>query len=116
MLFNPINSYEVANQLLDVKIKQIYNESKGRYGSPKITKKLIEQGIEASQKRVAKRMKVLGLKSIIVKKYNHSGSSKTDINKEYPNLLEQDFFAEKPSENGLEILPIFTLSKQVGLI
>ena len=39
-------------------------------------------------------MKLLGLKSITIKKYNHAGKSKTDNAKEYPNLLEQDFFAE----------------------
>lgn len=42
-------------------------------------------------------MKILGLRSITVKKINHSSSSKTDNTKEYPNLLEQKFFAEKPS-------------------
>lgn len=26
------------------------------------------------------------------KKYNHLGTSKTDDTREYPNLLEQDFF------------------------
>lgn len=50
-----------------------------------------------SQKRIARRMKFLGLRSIVVKKYNHSGSSKNDETKEYHNLLEQDFYAEKPS-------------------
>lgn len=40
----------------------------------------------------------LGLRSITIKKYNHSGSSKTDNTKEYPNLLEQKFFVNKPSE------------------
>ena len=43
-------------------------------------------------------MKKIGIGSIIVKKYNHTEKSKTDNTKEYPNLLEQDFFAEKPSE------------------
>ena len=56
------NSYKKANQKLDVEIKKIYDESKGRYGSPKITKKLKEEGINVSQKRVARRMKFLGLK------------------------------------------------------
>ena len=57
-------------------------------------------------------MKVLGLKSIIVKKYNHSGSSKIDSNKEYSNLLEQDFFAENPSEKWVgEITYIYTIEK-----
>ena len=42
-------------------------------------------------------MKELGLRSIVVKKFNHSGNSTVDNTKEYPNLLEQNFFAEKPS-------------------
>ena len=48
-------------------------------------------------------MKVLGLKSIVVKKYNHVGSSKTDDTKDYPNLLEQDFLQIDPVKNGLGI-------------
>ena len=39
-------------------------------------------------------MKILGLRSIVVKKYNHAGSSKTDNTKEYPNLLEQNFLED----------------------
>lgn len=102
---NKTNSYKVANQQLDIQIKQIFDESKGRYGSPKITKKLQKDGIQVSQKRVARRMKVLGLKSIVVKKYNHVGSSKTDDTdtKDYPNLLEQDFLQIDPVKNGLGI-------------
>ena len=108
-----VNSYIENNQKLDVKIKQIYEESKGRYGSPKITKKLQEEGINVSQKRVARRMKLLGLRSITIKKYNHSGNSKTDDTKEYPNLLEQDFFAEKPSQKWVgDITYIYT--KETG--
>lgn len=97
------NSYKIANQKLDVEIKKIYDKSKGRYGSPKITKVLESKGINVSQKRVARRMKFLGLKSIIIiKKYNHVGTSKTDNTKEYPNLLEQNFFADKPSQKWVE--------------
>lgn len=43
-------------------------------------------------------MMILGLRSIVVKKYNHAGKSKADDTKEYFNLLEQDFFKEKPSQ------------------
>ena len=52
-------------------------------------------------------MKVLRPRSIVVKKFNHSGKSKTDDTKEYPNLLNQNFFAEKPSQSWFEILIIF---------
>ena len=103
------NSYKIANQKLDVEIKKIYDESKGRYGSPKITKVLESKGINVSQKRVARRMKFLGLRSITVKKFNHAGSSKTNDTKEYKNLLEQDFFAEKPSKKWVgDITYIYT--------
>ena len=58
-------------------------------------------------------MKLLGLRSITIKKYNHSGNSKTDDTKEYPNLLEQDFFAEKPSKKWVgDITHIYT--KETG--
>lgn len=107
------NSYKIANQKLDFEIKKIYDESKRRYGSPKITKVLNNQGIKVSQKRVARRMKFLGLRSIVIKKFNHAENSKTDNTKEYPNLLKQDFFAEKPSQKWVgDITYIYT--KETG--
>ena len=58
-------------------------------------------------------MKFLELRSIVVKKYNHAGSSKADNKKEYPNLLEQNFFAEKPSQKWVgDITYIYT--KETG--
>ena len=108
-----INSYKIANQKLDVEIKKIYDESKGRYGSPKITKVLKNKGIIVSQKRVARRMKFLGLRSITIKKFNHAGASKSDGTKEYKNLLEQDFFADKPNKKWVgDITYIYT--KETG--
>ncbi len=109
---NRENSYKRANEELDKKIKEEYDKSKGRYGSPKIAKILNKQGLKVSQKRVARRMKILGLKSIIVKKYNHNGNKKVDdTNKE--NLLEQNFKAEKPSEKWVgDITYIYT--KETG--
>jgi transposase InsO family protein len=69
--------------------------------------------MNVSQKRVARRMKILGLRSITIKKYNHAGNSKTDNTKEYSNLLEQDFFAEKPSQKWVgDITYIYT--KETG--
>lgn len=104
------NSYKEANRKLDIEIKKIFEESKCRYGSPKITKILNNQGRKVSQKRVARRMNVLGLRSITVKKFNHSGKSKTDDTKEYSNLLEQNFFAEKPGQKWVgDITYIYTI-------
>ena len=109
---NRENSYKKANEKLDKKILEEYEKSKRRYGSPKITQILKRQGIEVSQKRVARRMKELGIKSIIVKKFNHSGNKKVDdTNKE--NLLAQNFKAEKPGEKWVgDITYIYT--KETG--
>ena len=109
---NRENSYKKANEELDKNIKEEYEKSKKRYGSPKITKILNKQGIKVSKKRVARRMKLLGLKSIIVKKYNHKGNKKVDdTNKK--NLLEQNFKAEKPIEKWVgDITYIYT--KETG--
>ena len=105
------NSYQIANQKLDVEINKIFEESKNRYGSPKITKVLKSKGIKVSQKRVARRMKKLGLRSIVVKKHNHNGNKKVDATNKI-NLLEQNFFAEKPSEKWVgDITYIYTKEK-----
>ena len=57
-------------------------------------------------------MKALGIKSIIVKKFNHNGNKKVDdTNKE--NLLAQNFKAKKPSEKWVgDITYIYT--KETG--
>ena len=109
---NRENSYKKANEELDKKIIEEFKKSRKRYGSPKITKILNKQGIKVSQKRVARRMKVLKLRSITVKKFNHNGNKKVnDENKE--NLLAQDFKAEHPSEKWVgDITYIYT--KETG--
>ena len=109
---NKENSYKKANEELDKKIIEEFEKSKKRYGSPKITEILNKQGVKVSQKRVARRMKVLKLRSITVKKFNHNGNKKVnDENKE--NLLDQNFKAEKPSEKWVgDITYIYT--KETG--
>ena len=86
-------------------------DSKKTYGSPKITKSLLAKGFHVSQKRVARRMKALGIFSIVVKKYKPYSSSKKkvdDSNKH--NLLNQDFSASKPSLKWVgDITYIYTL-------
>lgn len=109
---NKENSYKKANEELDKKILVEFRKSKKRYGSPKITKILNHQGIKVSQKRVARRMKALGIKSIIVKKFNHNGNKKVnDTNKE--NILAQNFKALKPGMKWVgDITYIYT--KETG--
>ena len=50
-----------ANQTLAQRIKTIHKKSFGIYGSPRITKKLQQQGIQASENRVARIMQAEGV-------------------------------------------------------
>jgi len=79
---------------LTVKIKDVHEQSKKRYGSPRITKELNESGIKVSQPTVAKLMKKSGIKSIIRKKYKVT----TDSSHNYAvadNVLDRNFCPEQ---------------------
>ncbi|QTR72087.1 IS3-like element ISBce13 family transposase [Bacillus cytotoxicus] len=77
------------NEELTKQIIQIHQDSRGRYGAPKIHQTLLEQGFQVSVKRVQRLMKKENIRSIILKKYKPH-SSKSTI-EERINLLEQDF-------------------------
>ncbi len=82
---------------MDVEIRKIYDGSKSRYGSPKITRKLQEQGHRVSKNRVARRMRDAGLRSKIRRKYKVT----TDSKHKFPvaaNLLNRNFTVEVPDK------------------
>lgn len=87
---------------------KIYNESNKVYGAPKIQKELEGKGHKVSVKRVQRKMKELGIRSIVTKKFRPTRSSqKVD---EKPNLLNQDFSADKPNKKWVgDITYIYTV-------
>ena len=87
--------YKENNRKLDLAILRIYNESKKRYGAPKIQKILEKEGKHVSVKRVGKRMRFLKIKSCIVKKYRPASSSQKVNDENKKNLLNQEFEAEE---------------------
>jgi transposase InsO family protein len=82
---------------LDAEIRKIYDDNKGRYGSPKITKELQDRGRRVSKSRVARRMRAAGLRSKIRRKYKVTTDSKHHF-PVAPNLLERNFTAEGPDQ------------------
>jgi len=77
-------------------IHQIYEDSRGRYGSPKITEELNKQGIKISRPRVARLMKKEGLMSIIHRKYKVCTTDSNHNNPVAKNLLDQNFSVSSP--------------------
>ena len=85
---------EIKYQQFSEEIKQCFLESKKRYGAIKIHRKLNDAGVPCSIKRVQRHMQRLGLRSVVVKKYNYNANQGTvPDNKE--NILNRDFKTEK---------------------
>ena len=80
---------ELANRRLDLKIKSIFDEHRRRYGAPRLTRALQAQNEACSHTRVARRMRVMGLKAVGKKKFKLT----TDSNHTLPvfdNVLNRD--------------------------
>lgn len=88
----------LENQKAVEMIRAIHQQSKGRYGSPKITEALKIRGMKLSRPRVARLMRSKGIRSIVHKKFR---VATTDSKHNYPiaeNLLNRDFKANEPGK------------------
>jgi putative transposase len=78
-------------------VKEVFDESRKLYGSPKVTHKLNQQGIDISERTVTRIMKEQQWRSRTVKKYKATTNSKHDL-PVHENVLNQEFTASKPNE------------------
>ncbi|WP_094786550.1 IS3 family transposase [Zooshikella ganghwensis] len=85
------------NQQLDDDILELFEQHKGRYGSPRITKALKDNKQCVNHKRVAKRMVALGLRAKQARKFKATTNSQHAL-PIAENLLQQDFSANKRNE------------------
>lgn len=85
-----------SNRQLDMKIKEVFKTHKQRYGAPRVADELIDEGTPCSVNRVARRMKILGLRAIHAKKFKVTTDS-NHCKPVAPDLLEQDFSASAPN-------------------
>jgi putative transposase len=92
-----LSEQKKARKKLTEAIKRVYNESKKRYGSIKITHYLRNEGYEVCVRTVQRIMTEEGLKSITAKRFKATTNSKHD-KPTYPNLLEQNFNVSAPGK------------------
>ena len=91
-------------------IVSIYHENKGRYGYRRITTELHNHGFSTNHKTVQRLMKELGLVCCVrIKKYR---SYKGEVGKIAPNLLNRNFYAEKPNQKWATDVTEFSLFGQ----
>ena len=91
-------------------ITTIYHENKGRYGYSRITAELRKRKFSLNHKTVQRLMKELGLVCHVrMKKYR---SYKGEVGKIAPNLLNQNFHAEKPNQKWVTDVTEFSLFRE----
>ena len=91
-------------------IISIYHKNRGRYGYRRITAALHNNGMHLNHKTVQRLMKEMGLVCRVrMKKYR---SYKGEVGKIAPNLLNRDFYAERPNQKWVTDVTEFNLFGQ----
>jgi putative transposase len=96
----PASAREMANEELYNEIEVVYNDNHGVYGSPRIYRELKEQGVSCSENRIARLMRLRGLKAKQSRRFK-STTKRDKAHPAAPNLLKRDFEAERPHQKWL---------------
>jgi len=96
----PVSAREMANQELLKRIEAVYNDSYGTYGSPRIYRELKAQGVACSENRVARLMRLYHIRAKQTRRYKAT-TKRNKAHPAAPNLLKQDFIAERPNHKWL---------------
>ena len=82
---------------LDVKVKQVFDDSGGTYGSPRVHAELVDQGETVGENTVAESMRRQGLVARQPKR-RKGGLTRQDRTKvPFPDLVKRDFTAPAPN-------------------
>ena len=90
------SAHDQRDEELTALIRELFVQSRSRYGAPRIHGKLAKRGIHVSRKRVARLMRAAGLKAKSARKYKATTDSKHSLPLA-PNLLEQQFAVDAPN-------------------
>jgi len=85
------------NSMLTEKIRQIHDESRGTYGSPRVHAALEAEGHTVGENRIARLMKEAGLRGVSRRK-RPSTTVQGERSHSIPDLVDRDFTAESPDE------------------
>ncbi len=83
---------------LAVHIRGIHRESRGTYGSPRITAALRKEGIHVNRKRVARVIREQSVRGIPSRRFRGTTTDSAHSKVVAPELLGRDFTAKSPNE------------------
>jgi transposase InsO family protein len=90
-LNRPPSKRKKENERFCTEIRELYEEHRGLYGSPRIHAKLRERGLNCSRKRVARLMSKSSLRAKMNKSFRRYKKGQSQA---APNLLERNFKAK----------------------
>ena len=96
----PPSAREMANQVLSEQIETVYDENLGTYGSPRIYRELKDHGVGCSENRIARLMRLRGLRAKQTKRYRTT-TKRNKADRAAANLLKGDFRADRPDQTWL---------------
>lgn len=96
-LHNKLSSRALENHRLAEQVKALFIDSRHSYGTRRIRKALLTQGVTISRRRVGKLMKQQGLTCKTARKFKVTTDSKHSLAIS-PNLLQRDFSASEPDQ------------------
>ena len=93
----PESARSKQDRVLLQKIKRVHAQSKGVYGSPKIVAELADEGYRVGRNKVAKLMRLEGLRGCPRRRYRVT-TQQDPRHRVAGNVLEQNFSTNKPNE------------------
>ena len=93
----PVSARQARRAELIQRINQVYADSRGLYGSPRVTAELKEGGVVVCENTVAKLMGELELCSKIVRKFRPKTTDSNHPCPVAPNRLDRLFSAQEPN-------------------
>ena len=109
----PPSEREMANRELYKKIKAVYDENHGTYGSPRVYQVLKKQ-VTCSENRIARLMRLHNLQARQTKTYKTT-TKRNRADPVAPNVLKRDFEAKQPNSKWLADTLAPALQVQVSL-
>lgn len=93
----PVSNRKLENEIITKQIIKIHEESKSRYGYPRVYKVLKSKNIICGINKTAKIMQENKLQAKAKKKYKATTDSNHN-NQVYENILDRKFSADKPNQ------------------
>lgn len=87
----------IDDAVLRSEVKETFHDHRGRYGAPRVRHALRRRGPKPSKKRVARIMRILGLRGHTPRRFRKTTDSR-HTKRIAPNLLERNFTASSPNQ------------------